>query len=134
MQGKFLDSPGAGHASCKSCSHAGCKEPVFEDKSCTVMALLDGGTLRRQKSWLKSVFKYEFGYAGMYDNAKDGEWFWAFLSSGKRVDSRSFLMAMTRKNKATAHHLGLVKAKACKIAKGASHPYNKGRWWCWRRF
>ncbi|XP_024960029.1 DEAD-box ATP-dependent RNA helicase 58, chloroplastic [Cynara cardunculus var. scolymus] len=29
-------------------------QPVLEDKSCTIMALLDGGTLRRQKSWLKS--------------------------------------------------------------------------------
>nr|XP_043628673.1 DEAD-box ATP-dependent RNA helicase 58, chloroplastic [Erigeron canadensis] len=29
-------------------------ESVTEDKSCTIMALLDGGTLRRQKSWLKA--------------------------------------------------------------------------------
>ncbi|PWA50016.1 P-loop containing nucleoside triphosphate hydrolases superfamily protein [Artemisia annua] len=29
-------------------------EAVPEDKSCTIMALLDGGTLRRQKSWLKA--------------------------------------------------------------------------------
>ncbi|KAI3711137.1 hypothetical protein L2E82_41006 [Cichorium intybus] len=28
-------------------------QPVEENKSCTIMALLDGGTLRRQKSWLK---------------------------------------------------------------------------------
>ena len=26
-----------------------------EQKSCTVMALLDGGTLRRHKSWLKVI-------------------------------------------------------------------------------
>ncbi|XP_071737039.1 DEAD-box ATP-dependent RNA helicase 58, chloroplastic [Rutidosis leptorrhynchoides] len=29
-------------------------QPVTEDKSCTIMALLDGGTLKRQKSWLKA--------------------------------------------------------------------------------
>ncbi|KAJ9550889.1 hypothetical protein OSB04_014934 [Centaurea solstitialis] len=29
-------------------------QPGSEDKSCTIMALLDGGTLKRQKSWLKS--------------------------------------------------------------------------------
>ncbi|CAH1449634.1 unnamed protein product [Lactuca virosa] len=28
--------------------------PAAEDKSCTIMTLLDGGTLRRQKSWLKA--------------------------------------------------------------------------------
>ncbi|KAI3496476.1 hypothetical protein L1887_38840 [Cichorium endivia] len=29
-------------------------QPLEENKSCTIMALLDGGTLRRQKSWLKA--------------------------------------------------------------------------------
>ncbi|GJW16497.1 DEAD-box ATP-dependent RNA helicase 58, chloroplastic isoform X1 [Tanacetum coccineum] len=33
-------------------------EAVPEDKSCTIMALLDGGTLRRQKSWLKVDFMF----------------------------------------------------------------------------
>ncbi|KAI3754917.1 hypothetical protein L1987_54709 [Smallanthus sonchifolius] len=29
-------------------------QPVLENKPCTIMALLDGGTLKRQKSWLKA--------------------------------------------------------------------------------
>lgn len=31
-------------------------EPELEQKSCTVMALLDGGTLKRHKSWLKVLY------------------------------------------------------------------------------
>ncbi|KAJ0714144.1 putative RNA helicase [Helianthus annuus] len=29
-------------------------QPELENKACTIMALLDGGTLKRQKSWLKA--------------------------------------------------------------------------------
>lgn len=37
-------------------------EPELEQKSCTVMALLDGGMLKRHKSWLKVLYSLFWSY------------------------------------------------------------------------
>lgn len=38
------------------------KEGELEQKSCTVMALLDGGMLMRHKSWLKVLHSSRFSF------------------------------------------------------------------------
>ncbi|KAK9076923.1 hypothetical protein SSX86_005258 [Deinandra increscens subsp. villosa] len=43
----------AGHAIARMLA-AKSDQPLLDNKPCTIMALLDGGTLKRQKSWLKA--------------------------------------------------------------------------------